>query len=154
VPTDLTTQTQSAEVEAFYARRPYPAPLTDLGRHIELYRDPDRRRAWQCLLWPGEKPAQPQKILVAGCGTSQGATIALREPDAQVTAIDISETSLAHLRNLRSRSASRMPKSRQSTSARRASPICATCASDTTCRTWPSGSWQSSAFRTSESASI
>ena len=37
---------------------------------------------------------------IAGCGTSQAARHALRHPDAQVTAIDISTTSLHHTRNL------------------------------------------------------
>ncbi len=41
-----------------------------------------------------------KEILVAGCGTSQAARYALREPDARITAIDISETSLRHTRNL------------------------------------------------------
>ena len=41
--------------------------------------------------------------MVAGCGTSQAAIHALREPDARVTAIDISETSLRHTRDLQQR---------------------------------------------------
>jgi SAM-dependent methyltransferase len=65
-----------------------------------MYRSPDRRRAWSLLLWPTEKPQADRDILVAGCGTSQAAIHALREPDARVTAIDISETSLDHTREL------------------------------------------------------
>jgi 2-polyprenyl-3-methyl-5-hydroxy-6-metoxy-1,4-benzoquinol methylase len=83
-------------VRAFYESHPYPAPLGDLDRHRELYRNPDRRRALSLLLWPTEKPPADRKILVAGCGTSQAAAYAVREPDAHVTAIDISETSLRH----------------------------------------------------------
>jgi len=33
------------EVRAFYESHPYPAPLGNLDRHRELYRNPDRRRA-------------------------------------------------------------------------------------------------------------
>jgi SAM-dependent methyltransferase len=88
------------EVRAFYESHPYPAPLRDLDRHRELYRNPDRRRALSFLLWPTEQPRADREILVAGCGTSQAAIHALREPDARVTAIDISETSLRHTRNL------------------------------------------------------
>ena len=84
----------------FYERRPYPAPLTSLDEHRELYRNPERRRALFHLVWPTKRPAANMEILVAGCGTSQAARIALREPDARVTAIDISQTSLAHTRNL------------------------------------------------------
>ena len=81
-------------VRAFYESHPYPAPLGNLDRHRELYRNPDRRRAQSLLLWATEKPRADREILVAGCGTSQAAIYALREPDARVTAIDISETSL------------------------------------------------------------
>ena len=87
-------------MRAFYETHPYPAPLRNLDRHRELYRNPDRRRAWSLLLWPAEEPRADREILVAGCGTSQGAIYALREPNAHVTAIDISETSLRHTREL------------------------------------------------------
>jgi SAM-dependent methyltransferase len=87
-------------VHAFYENHPYPAPLRDLERHRELYRNPERRRALSLLLWPTEKPRPNREILIAGCGTSQPAIHALREPDARVTAIDISETSLRHTREL------------------------------------------------------
>jgi 2-polyprenyl-3-methyl-5-hydroxy-6-metoxy-1,4-benzoquinol methylase len=88
------------QVRLFYESHPYPAPLRDLDRHRELYRNPDRRRAWSLLLWPAEEPRANREILVAGCGTSQAAVHALREPDAHITAIDISETSLRHTREL------------------------------------------------------
>jgi SAM-dependent methyltransferase len=87
-------------VRAFYESHPYPAPLDNLDRHRELYRNPDRRRALSLLLWPTEKPRPDREILVAGCGTSQAAALALREPEARVTAIDISERSLRHTRYL------------------------------------------------------
>ena len=87
-------------MRAFYESHPYPAPLRDLDWHRELYRNPERRRAWSLLLWPAEKPRANREILIAGCGTSQAAIHALREPDAHVTAIDISEASLRHTREL------------------------------------------------------
>jgi SAM-dependent methyltransferase len=95
MPTDA-----AADVRAFYDRHPYPAPVGSLDKHRDLYRNPDRRRARSLLLWPAEKPRPYRKILVAGCGTSQAARYALREPDTHVTAIDISETSLRHTRDL------------------------------------------------------
>ena len=88
------------EVRDFYESHPYPAPIGNLDRHRDLYLNPDRRRALSLLLWPTEKPRANREILVAGCGTSQAAIHALREPDARVTAIDISETGLRHTRNL------------------------------------------------------
>jgi 2-polyprenyl-3-methyl-5-hydroxy-6-metoxy-1,4-benzoquinol methylase len=88
------------EVRAFYDSHPYPAPIDSLDRHRDLYSNPDRRRGLSLLLWPTEKPRANREILVAGCGTSQAAIHALREPDARVTAIDISETSLRHTGDL------------------------------------------------------
>jgi SAM-dependent methyltransferase len=90
----------SDEVRAFYESHPYPAPLRDLERHRELYRNPDRRRGVSLLLSPAQRPAPDRKILVAGCGTSQAVIHAMREPDAQVIGIDISESSLSHTRDL------------------------------------------------------
>src|SRR5215468_2934702 len=88
-------------VRAFYDSHPYPAPIVNLDRHRELYRNPDRRRAWSLLLWPTERQRTDREILVAGCGTSQAAIYALREPEARITAIDISETSLRFTGELR-----------------------------------------------------
>jgi SAM-dependent methyltransferase len=88
------------DVRDFYERMPYPAPLTSLDRHQSLYRDPARRRAQFHLLWPEQPLRGDLEILVAGCGTSQAAIYALREPEAKVTGIDISQTSLRHTRDL------------------------------------------------------
>ena len=99
-------QTQSAravsseQVQAFYESMPYPAPLTSLDEHRDLYKNPGRRRAQFHLLWPTEPLRGNLEILIAGCGTSQAARYALREPDARVTAIDISEMSLRYTRDL------------------------------------------------------
>src|SRR5271154_5958621 len=87
-------------IRAFYESHPYPPPIETLERRLDRYRDPHRRRAQNLLLWPLEKPRPDRSILVAGCGTSQAARHALMEPDARVTAIDISESSLRHTRDL------------------------------------------------------
>jgi SAM-dependent methyltransferase len=87
-------------IRAFYESHPYPAPVPSLDRLLERYCDPSRRRAQSLLLWPLQKPRPNRSILVAGCGTSQAARHALMEPEARVTAIDVSETSLRHTRDL------------------------------------------------------
>jgi len=92
--------TVAEEVRSFYERMPYPAPLTSLDQHRDLYKNQDRRRVHYHLMWPTEPLRGNQEILVAGCGTSQAARYALREPDARVTAIDVSETSLRYTREL------------------------------------------------------
>ena len=91
---------RSEEVRDFYERMPYPAPLTSLDEHRDLYKNRDRRRAEFHLIWPAKQPRENQEILIAGCGTSQAARYALREPDARITAIDVSDTSLRHTRDL------------------------------------------------------
>jgi SAM-dependent methyltransferase len=91
---------RSDEVRDFYERMPYPAPLTSLDEHRDLYKNRDRRRAEFHLMWPAGQPRGNQDILIAGCGTSQAARYALREPDARITAIDVSDTSLRHTRDL------------------------------------------------------
>ena len=92
--------TRNDEVRDFYERMPYPAPLTNLDEHRNLYKNQDRRRAEFHLMWPAGQPRANQEILIAGCGTSQAARYALREPDARITAIDVSDTSLRHTRDL------------------------------------------------------
>ncbi|MBW0004164.1 MAG: class I SAM-dependent methyltransferase [Hyphomicrobiales bacterium] len=88
------------ELRDFYERMPYPPPLTSLHEHRELYKNPERRRATFHLTWPFAPFRENLEILIAGCGTSQAARYAMREPKARVTAIDISETSLRHTRDL------------------------------------------------------
>jgi SAM-dependent methyltransferase len=90
-------------IRAFYESHPYPPPVDNLEKRLDRYRDPQRRRAQNLLLWPLERPRPDRSILVAGCGTSQAARHALMEPDARVTAIDVSETSLRHTRDLQQR---------------------------------------------------
>ncbi|MGB6535311.1 MAG: class I SAM-dependent methyltransferase [Xanthobacteraceae bacterium] len=91
---------RSEDVRDFYEKMPYPGPVADLDRERKLYANPERRRAQFHQTWPSEQPRGNLDILVAGCGTSQAARYALREPDARVTAIDISQTSLRHTRDL------------------------------------------------------
>ena len=96
----MTSSSASERVRDLYERRPYPAPFASLDEHRDLYRNPDRRRALFHLSYPTEPFRGNREILIAGCGTSQAARYALREPDARVIAIDISDTSLRHTRTL------------------------------------------------------
>ncbi len=91
---------RSEDVRDFYERMPYPAPLTNLDAHRDLYKNRNRSRAEFNLIWPTRQPRKNLEILIAGCGTSQAARYALREPDAHITAIDVSDTSLRHTRDL------------------------------------------------------
>jgi SAM-dependent methyltransferase len=88
-------------VQVFYDDHPYPPPVTSLDRYCEEWRDPDRLRVEYHLMWPKRAYRQDLEILVAGCGTSQAAKHALRQPAARVAGIDVSATSLRHTRELK-----------------------------------------------------
>lgn len=89
------------EVRDFYDRYPYPPPLDSLEQYGQRWNAPERRRADFHLFWPGAKYRQDPSILIAGCGTSQGAKHAMRWPGAKVTGIDCSATSIRHNERLK-----------------------------------------------------
>jgi SAM-dependent methyltransferase len=88
-------------VRDFYDRYPYPRPVASLEQYRQLWRDQRRRRADYHLFWPAGSYRDDFSILVAGCGTSQAARHAMRWPTAQVTAIDVSATSVRCTEELR-----------------------------------------------------
>ena len=87
----------------FYDRYPYPPPVENLDKYQRHWYDPQRRRAAFHLFWPHESYREEQSILIAGCGTSQAAKHAMRWPAAQVTAIDVSATSVNRTEQLKKR---------------------------------------------------
>ena len=88
-------------IGAFYTSHPYPPPVADLERQRQDWQTPNRRRAEFHLLWPATAFRDDLDILVAGCGTFQAAKHAICWPQARVSAIDISTTSLEHTNALR-----------------------------------------------------
>jgi SAM-dependent methyltransferase len=85
----------------FYTSHPYPPPLENLDRARDLWQDQNVHRAEFHLLWPDKAYRADFEVLIAGCGTWQAAKFALCHPDAHVTAIDISPTSLDHTEALK-----------------------------------------------------
>jgi SAM-dependent methyltransferase len=81
-------------VREFYERLPYPRPIDSLEKYQHLWQDAQRRRADFHLHWPAAPYREDRSILVAGCGTSQAAKHAMRWPEARVTGIDFSATSV------------------------------------------------------------
>jgi SAM-dependent methyltransferase len=81
-------------VQEFYERLPYPRPIDSLERYQRLWQDVQRRRADYHLYWPAAPYREDRSILIAGCGTSQAAKHAMRWPEARVTGIDFSATSV------------------------------------------------------------
>jgi SAM-dependent methyltransferase len=89
------------EVRDFYDRYPYPPPVDNLERYQRQWQDRERRRADFHLFWPDRPFKEDRSILVAGCGTSQAAKHAMRWPEAQVTGIDCSATSVRRTEELK-----------------------------------------------------
>jgi SAM-dependent methyltransferase len=90
----------AARVSAFYEAHPYPPAVDDLEGYGRKW-DVARRRAESHLFWPLEPYRDDRRILVAGCGTTQAAKLALRWPRAQVTGIDVSGASIAFTEGLK-----------------------------------------------------
>jgi SAM-dependent methyltransferase len=88
-------------IREFYTNHPYPPPLENLDRAIEMWKDENVHRAEFHLLWPDKEYRADLAVLVAGCGTWQAAKYALTHPTARVMAIDISPTSLEHTERLK-----------------------------------------------------
>jgi SAM-dependent methyltransferase len=91
----------SEQVRTFYEHYPYPRPTDSLEKYRKIWQDPQRRRADFHLSWPTRSFREDYSILVAGCGTSQAAKHAIRWPTTQVTAIDVSATSVRCTENLK-----------------------------------------------------
>jgi SAM-dependent methyltransferase len=89
------------QVQDFYDRYPYPPPVDSLEQYGRVWQDQRKRRAEHHLLWPGRPYREDSSILIAGCGTSQAAKHALRWPAGQVTAIDVSATSVGYTLELK-----------------------------------------------------
>jgi SAM-dependent methyltransferase len=98
---DPTLPGVSEAVRDFYDRYPYPRPVDSLEKYRRLWQDQQRRRADYHLFWPARSYREDRSILIAGCGTSQAAKHALRWPDARVTGIDFSQTSVQCTEELR-----------------------------------------------------
>jgi SAM-dependent methyltransferase len=91
-------------VRRFYETHPYPRPVEGLDDYRSAWEDEGRRRAMHHLVWPGVPFESPgRRVLVAGCGTAQGARYALRDPGHEVLGIDVSEASLEATRTLKER---------------------------------------------------
>ncbi len=81
-----------------YERWAWPDPAIGI-EHRVCWNDPS---AYAFLYWPSLPPRADLDVLVAGCGTSEAAALALRNPAARVVGIDVSAAALAHQRALAS----------------------------------------------------
>ena len=96
-----TSNANTDPISEFYNSHPFPPPLENLERALDLYKDENVRLAEFHLLWPDREYRADLDVLVAGCGTWQAAKYALTHPAARVVAIDVSTTSLEHTQKLK-----------------------------------------------------
>jgi SAM-dependent methyltransferase len=89
------------QVQKFYNQRPYPPPVKNLDEYRQRWQDVGRQRAEFHLHWPHKPYQESLSILVAGCGTSQAARHALRNPKDRVVGIDLSPTCIRHTEKLK-----------------------------------------------------
>jgi len=88
-------------IEPFYDAHPYPPPVEDLDGYRQRWQVEATRRVDFHLHWPEKAYCTDLKVLIAGCGTSQAARYALRQPASQVVGIDISATCVRHTEALK-----------------------------------------------------
>lgn len=88
-------------IREFYTKHPFPPPLENLERALDLYKDENVLRSEFHLLWPDREYRADLDVLIAGCGTWQGAKHAITHPDARVVAVDVSPTSIEHTQKLK-----------------------------------------------------
>ena len=88
-------------IEQQYTEHPYPAPISNMRERIEQgYRQgssPDQ--LWH-ILFPEKAYRDDLNILIAGCGTNQAVFHAMRFPNSHHYAIDVSDASLNHVRDM------------------------------------------------------
>lgn len=99
----METQPLSDIVSDQYERWMYPKPIMDLPAWLAnnwQWFDPSHAHR---QFWPDRDYKSDMEILIAGCGTNQAAVIAYTNPDARITAIDVSQPSLDHEKYLKGR---------------------------------------------------
>lgn len=93
------------KVETQYTNWVYPLPVQDMqkaiadGSYTEIG---DPMIEWP-RFWPNKRGIGKLDVLIAGCGTNQAAYYACRNPNWNVTGIDLSDSSLEHQKILKNK---------------------------------------------------
>ena len=96
------TETISKKVQEMYEENPYPrfkfSDYTDSKLKIPIFKYIEAETTKKDLTFLEElkSPAATPKVLIAGCGTGNQVIMASRYKNAQITAIDLSGSSLAY----------------------------------------------------------
>ncbi len=89
-------------IEEQYVNHPYPEPIDDLLMHINksLYVEYAGIDVVWHKLFPDKEYNENIDILIAGCGTNQAPYHALKFPNSNIYAIDVSDTSINHAKKM------------------------------------------------------
>ena len=89
-------------IEEQYINHPYPEPIDDLLMHINksLYVEHAGLDIVWHKLFPEKEYNENIDILIAGCGTNQAPYHALKFPNSNIYAIDVSDTSINHVKKM------------------------------------------------------
>tara|TARA_B100001996_G_C18633533_1_gene582728 strand:- start:176 stop:1420 length:1245 start_codon:yes stop_codon:yes gene_type:complete len=98
----MTNKRTKDPLEQQYTNHPYPQPIMNMQEQIEKFGY--KQMSSFDLIW---KKLFPEKdydddidVLIAGCGTNQAIYHALKFPKSKNYAIDISQTSIDHVKNM------------------------------------------------------
>lgn len=87
----------NSHVAAQYEKWVYPFPIMDLSTpEVRAKKDGGDFGALFYTYWPSQEKREDLDVLVAGCGSNAAARYAFNHPEARVTGIDLSSSSLAH----------------------------------------------------------
>ncbi len=102
MPQDPDSSSANDIVARQYEAWVYPEPIADLTKAIEDgYGGLTDIPVFGPLYWPDRRFFDKLDVLVAGCGTNEGAYHAIRNPRCRITAIDVSRASLGHTKYLK-----------------------------------------------------
>ena len=88
-------------IEQQYTEHPYPAPISNMREQIEQgYRQGTSPGDTWHQLFPEKAYRDDLNILIAGCGTNQAVYHAMRFPNSHHYAIDVSDASLNHVKDM------------------------------------------------------
>ena len=89
-------------IEKQYVKHPYPLPIHDMAERLKS--GTHKEASGLDLVWnklfPEKVYSDQLDVLIAGCGTNQAVYHALKFPSSNYYAIDVSQTSIDHVKKM------------------------------------------------------
>ena len=89
-------------IEKQYVKHPYPLPIHDMAERLKS--GTHKEASGMDLVWnklfPEKVYSDQLDVLIAGCGTNQAVYHALKFPSSNYYAIDVSQTSIDHVKKM------------------------------------------------------